>query len=97
MYVPVLSPDPAGHLDPQTILSVLGPILDNPSIAKTGHNLKYDYMALRRWGARLSGIAFDSMIAGHLLNLQGNSLDNMAATRRQAGQASGDNDFRKHL
>ncbi len=62
------------------VLSQLRPILENPSIKKTGHNLKYDYIALRCNGVELAGIYCDSMLASYLLNpaRHSHSLENVA-------------------
>lgn len=43
-------------------------ILADPKVKKIGHNIKYDYLALKVAGIKLSGIAFDTMIAAYLLN-----------------------------
>ncbi|MEJ2153895.1 MAG: DNA polymerase I [Desulfobacteraceae bacterium] len=46
----------------------LQPILENPKIAKIGQNIKYDWAVLRRHGAELHGVSFDTMLASYLLN-----------------------------
>jgi len=57
-----------------------GRILADPAYTKTGHNLKYDALVMRRQGVELAGIVFDSMLASHLLagHLRGHSLDHAA-------------------
>ncbi|TWU27334.1 DNA polymerase I [Bythopirellula polymerisocia] len=67
-YVPVRAPVGQPALDPQRVADLLRPILENPEIAKIGQNLKYDYVVLRQVGIRLTGIAFDTMIASFLLD-----------------------------
>ena len=67
-YVPVRSPEPGTHLDEATVLGVLGPILEADKPAKTGHNLKYDLLVLRRAGVELGGVAFDTMVASYLID-----------------------------
>jgi DNA polymerase-1 len=67
-YVPVRSPEPDTHLDATTVLEALGPILEDQSIPKTGHNLKYDVLVLRRAGVELAGVAFDTMVASYLID-----------------------------
>ncbi|MBU6447513.1 DNA polymerase I [Patescibacteria group bacterium] len=42
--------------------------LQNPQIKKTAHNIKYDYLALKRFGILVSGAYFDTMIASYLLS-----------------------------
>lgn len=78
VYIPVRSPEPDNHLDEQAVLAAIGPILEDETIGKTGHNLKYDYLVLKHAGVPMRGIVFDSMIAGHLLGSPGIGMDDMA-------------------
>ena len=66
---------PVGHqfaseaqLDLQTVLDALRVPLTNPKILKVGHNLKYDFVILARYGLRVEPLAFDTMIAEFLGN-----------------------------
>jgi len=77
VYVPMRSPNSSEHLDGETVLEILKPILENPAIPKTGHNLKYDIMVLRHAGVVMQGVAFDSLIASHLIGAPSHSLDNL--------------------
>ena len=43
-------------------------LLEAPSLAKLGANLKRDRVALARRGVRLEGFAFDALLAAYLLN-----------------------------
>ncbi|MFZ3049106.1 MAG: DNA polymerase I [Desulfatirhabdiaceae bacterium] len=56
------------QLDLQTVLSVLGPILADPTLKKIGQNIKYDWIVLTRCGVSIAGIFADTMIASYLLN-----------------------------
>lgn len=47
-------------------LEMLRPLLEDPGIAKVGHNIKYDLIVLSRAGIRLQGIAMDTMVASYL-------------------------------
>lgn len=58
----------------QVVLSKLGPILENADIPKYAHNAKYDATVLAESRMQLRGIAFDSMIAAHLLEPSGQSI-----------------------
>jgi DNA polymerase-1 len=49
---------PAGNA-----LAALTPALRRPSLAKIGHNLKYDYTVLTRHGLHPTPLSFDTMIA----------------------------------
>ena len=50
------------------MLARLKPILENPKIGKVGHNIKYEYIILKRYGIQLQGITCDSMVASYVLN-----------------------------
>ena len=67
-YVPVRGPAGDRVLPLELVLEKLGPILENPEIAKVGQNLKYDTVVLRGAGITLRGTAFDTMIASYLLD-----------------------------
>lgn len=56
------------QLDKETVLKKLKEVLENPKIAKVGHNLKYDYVIFKKEGITLSPITFDTMIAAYLIN-----------------------------
>ena len=43
-------------------------VLEDESIRKIGHNLKHDYLALRKAGVDLRGIEFDSMVASYVMD-----------------------------
>jgi DNA polymerase-1 len=47
---------------------VLKPLLEDPRVGKVGHNLKFDYQVLRRYGVTLAPIIFDTMVAGFVVN-----------------------------
>lgn len=42
-------------------------ILENPSIAKIGQNIKYDILVMKNYGIEVSGPIFDTMLAHYLL------------------------------
>ncbi|HUB26388.1 MAG TPA: DNA polymerase I [Tepidisphaeraceae bacterium] len=49
-------------------VAAIKPILEDPSIAKVGHNIKYDIMVMRQAGVIVRGVALDSMIAAFLMD-----------------------------
>jgi len=64
---------PLGHhagqqLSKEEVFKALSQPLTNPTIGKAGHNLKYDYLILKRAGLTVSPMAFDTMIAEWLIN-----------------------------
>jgi DNA polymerase-1 len=54
-------------LDAQVVVEELKPILQDPSIRKVGHNIKYDMLVLSQYGIWTEGIGFDTMIANYIL------------------------------
>jgi DNA polymerase-1 len=77
-YLPIAHRRSQGELmmeGPKNLPELLGPglaplveMLEDPSIAKVGQNLKYDLLVFRRAGVQLKGIEFDTMIASYLLD-----------------------------
>ncbi len=67
-YIPVRSPTPDAHLDEQTVLDALRPILEDATRPKCGHNLKYDLLIFRAHAVTLRGMTFDSMVASYLID-----------------------------
>lgn len=49
-------------------LTLLKPALEDQQIGKIGHNMKYDYLALKKAGITVAPLQFDTMIASYLLN-----------------------------
>jgi DNA polymerase-1 len=49
-------------------LQPLVDLLQDRSIRKIGHNLKHDYLALRRAGISLAAIEFDTMVASYVMD-----------------------------
>ncbi|MGB8247190.1 MAG: DNA polymerase I [Chlorobium sp.] len=69
-----------GGLDIPSTLDILKPALENPSIGKTGQNLKYDLLVLKNYAVSLSPVAFDTMLASYVLDPEStHNLDDMAA------------------
>lgn len=59
-------------------------ILENQTVAKVGHNLKYDFLTFGNAGINLNPLSFDTMIASYLLN---------AGTRQHGLDALAFNEF----
>jgi len=76
---------PVGHycgkqLELTPTLKILKPLLEDPKIGKIGHNIKFDYVVLKKYDINLSPIIFDTMIAAYLLNpnARAQKLDDLA-------------------
>jgi DNA polymerase-1 len=67
-YVPVCGPTGSSVLPCARVLEAVRPVLEDETIAKVGHNIKYDLLVLRNIGVTLRGIAMDSMVAAFLLD-----------------------------
>ena len=57
-----------GALQLQPVLDRLRPLLEDPSIRKIGHDLKFDTIVLARHGIELQGLDMDTMLASYLLD-----------------------------
>ena len=69
-YVP-LGHDYAGapqQLARERVLNALKPILEDPQRGKIGHRLKFVAHVLHRYGIRLAGMRFDTMLESYVLN-----------------------------
>lgn len=69
-YIPVAHDYPGAppQLPRDAVLAALRPFLENPDRKKVGHHLKYDAHIFARYGIRLRGMAFDSMLESYVLN-----------------------------
>lgn len=61
-------PFPQNWEEAQSIIDEFKDFFESESILKIGHNLKYDYKVLYKYGVRPNGKHFDTMIAHYLLN-----------------------------
>ncbi len=68
-YIPVGHRNDSGtQLPVARVIDGLTPFMTNRKIKKIGHNLKYDFVVLSRYGLQVSPLSFDSMIADWLLD-----------------------------
>jgi DNA polymerase-1 len=68
VYIPVRSPEPRSHLNEQAVIARLKPLLEDKSLGKIGHNLKFDINVLRKAGVELQGKLTDTMIASYVID-----------------------------
>ena len=80
-YVAIAGPLGGKVLAPTQVIDALRPILEDPTMSKVGHNIKYDALGLRKMGVQLRGICLDSMIAAFVLDSSRDSfsMDRLAA------------------
>ena len=64
-------------------LAPLRALLADAAVPKAGHNIKYDWLVLRRSGVELGGVAYDSMLASFVLDpgRRSHALDAIALER----------------
>ena len=74
-------------LEKTTALTLLKPVLENPTIQKVGQNFKYDLTIFARNGIDVQGVAFDTMLESYVLNSTGrHNMDDLA--KRYLGHQS---------
>ncbi len=86
-YVPLGHEGFAGgaSLDRKAALDLLRPVLEDPVVAKVGHDLKADVIVLARYGVALAGLAFDTMLASYLIDATRSSQDLEPTVLEQLG------------
>lgn len=52
----------------ETLMSETRDIFESPEIAKISHDIKKEYIILKRHGIKMKGMVYDTMIASYLLN-----------------------------
>ena len=64
-------------------LAPLRELLGDARVPKAGHNLKYDWLVLRRAGVELAGVAYDSMLGSFVLDpgRRSHAIDELARER----------------
>jgi DNA polymerase-1 len=68
------------HLDQDVVIEALRRVFENESIAKIGHNIKYDLVVLENAGVEVCGVLHDTLIAAWLIDASrsGYSMDAVA-------------------
>lgn len=61
-------PTPADRDNAQAIVDIFKGALENPNIEKIGQNIKYDILLLARYGVKVQGTLFDTMLAHYLID-----------------------------
>lgn len=78
VYIPTMCPEK--HLDKEVVIEGLRGVFENESIAKIGHNIKYDLVVLKNAGVTVRGTLHDTLIAAWIIDASrsGYSMDAVA-------------------
>jgi DNA polymerase-1 len=83
IYVPVghAHTEAGEQLSLEWVLEKIRPVMENPRIAKIGHNLKYDLHILANYGLHVAGGLQDSMLQSYVLDSTASrhDMDSLAA------------------
>ena len=93
IYIPVghrLDMAQGTQVELSAALQALRPAMTDPTIAKVGHNLKYDYTVLARYGLAPEPLAFDTMLAEWLCDPASRNLGLKSLAWVRLGRKSGD-------
>jgi DNA polymerase-1 len=76
-YIPVGHDYPGApdQLKRNSVLGALKPILEDNKSPKVGQHIKYDMNVLSRYGIKVDGVAFDTMLESYVLNSTGSRHD----------------------
>jgi DNA polymerase-1 len=70
VYVPLMHAYEGAprQINKKDAIGAIKPLLEDDSIAKIGHNLKYDMLIFKKEGISTKGRLYDTMVASYLLN-----------------------------
>jgi DNA polymerase-1 len=83
-YVPLSCPEEA-RVGEEAARRQLGRLFSAPGLVLVGHNIKYDWQVMRRFGAPMGGALRDTMVAAWLLDAEAPSLALGALAERRLG------------
>jgi DNA polymerase I len=77
-YIPTMCPE--DHLEQEVVIDALRPLLEDESVAKIGHNIKYDLVVFENAGIVVKGPLHDTLIAAWIVDASrsGYSMDAVA-------------------
>ncbi|OQW92998.1 MAG: DNA polymerase I [Beggiatoa sp. IS2] len=88
IYIP-LAHDYLGappQLSRDQVLSILKPLLENPTCHKIGHDLKFIAHVLANHGIKLQGITFDTLLESYVLDSAGKQHDRDSLSLKYLGE-----------
>lgn len=78
-YIPLYAGGQS-YLSEDEVRTRISAVTNNGELKLIGHNFKYDYKVLKKWGVQVSNLAFDTMVAAWILDTSasGYSMDLLA-------------------
>lgn len=73
-YIPLNHAAISQQLSQEQVLAHLKPIFESETIKKYAHNAKFDQLVLSKFGIEVNDIAFDTLLAAHLVTPDGQRL-----------------------
>lgn len=86
VYIPLKHEGSDEQLSIDFVLSHLKPIFEEAQFSKIGHDLKFDYHVLKRYGIQLNGLIFDTMLESYVLNSSASKHDRNSLALKYLGQ-----------
>lgn len=83
-YIP-LSAGGRNYFSADDLRPVIIELVEDSSLKLIGHNFKYDYKVLKRWGVNVRNLAFDTMIAAWVLDTSAPAYGMDALAERRFG------------
>ncbi len=79
-YIPILNQIEKINYTLDDIINILKDVFEDEDIEKTGHNLKYDIIVLRKYGIDVKGVRWDTMILSYLIepNRRSHKIDDLS-------------------
>ena len=71
-YIPLYA-DGQTYLQEDEVKKRIADITADKELKLIGHNFKYDYKVLRKWGVKVNNLVFDTMVAAWILDTGSNS------------------------
>lgn len=78
-YIPIHHQEPSPQLSLEDVKDLLCPLLEDPSVLKIGHNLKYDLAVLKKYNINIFPVG-DTMLMSYVLDgtRHGHGMDELA-------------------
>lgn len=83
-YIPLVK-EHGATLSKDDITDLVKPLLENKTIGKVGHNIKYDLESLQQLTIEATNVVFDTMVAAYILHAHFRTFDFDTVCQRELG------------